>query len=148
LVWGYFLRGPNRIARARRMAALRLRPLRGPTLRWTLVAIPIVLLLSWSLGDIYTQIVPVPPETLNPLEPILRRPGGRLTITIFAVAIAPIIEEFFFRGVIQRDLERRHGTIRGILGAGALFALVHLLPWIFPLHFFLGVTFGFAVWAA
>src|SRR5690606_24219680 len=57
------------------------------------------------------------------------------------------VEEFVFRGLIQRHLERRHGAAAGILGGAALFALVHLLPWVFPLHFFLGAAFGFAVWA-
>ncbi|MEX2570134.1 MAG: CPBP family intramembrane glutamic endopeptidase [Gemmatimonadota bacterium] len=146
-LWGYLLRPRAGSSPARRWATLRLRPLRGDALRWTLLAVPVLLLLSWTLGDVYTRLVAVPPESLNPFEPIMRSPLGRLTLSIFAIAVAPVIEEFLFRGLIQRELERRRGITRGIAIAAALFAMVHLLPWVFPLHFFLGVAFGFAVYA-
>src|SRR5690606_8405476 len=126
---------------------LRLRPLHGAALTWTLVAIPVLLVLSWALGDVYTRLVPVPPESLNPFEALLSESDGRLLITVFAVGIAPIVEEFTFRGLVQRGHDRRYGAATGIILAAAMFALVLLLPWVFPLHFFLGAAFGFAVWA-
>lgn len=132
---------------ARRRATLRLRPLSGPVLRWTLIAVPTLLLLGWSLGDVYTRLVPVPPDSLDPFEPMMRTAGGRLTIAVFAIAVAPVIEEFVFRGLVQRTLERRFGAAAGIVTAAVLFALVHFLPWIFPLHFILGAAFGFVVYA-
>lgn len=131
----------------RRWSTLRLRPLAGEPLVWTLVAVPVFLALSWSLGDLYTRLIPVPEESLNPFDVILDTPNGRLAITVFAIAVAPIIEEFVFRGLIQRELERRFGPLLGISGAAALFALIHFLPWIFPLHFVLGLIFGFVVYA-
>jgi membrane protease YdiL (CAAX protease family) len=147
LLWGYLLRDGRRGDPARRWATLRLRPLSGSTLRWTAAAIPVLLVFAWALGDVYTRLIPVPPESLNPFEEILATPAGRMAVAIFAVAVAPIVEEFLFRGLIQRHMERRYGVIVGIGGASALFALVHVLPWVYPLHFFLGVSFGFAVWA-
>lgn len=147
LLWGYLLRPAPGSSPRRRWATLRLRPLRGPALGWSLFAVPVVLLLSWALGDVYSRFVAVPPESLNPFEPIMRTPMGRLSICVFAIAVAPIVEEFFFRGLIQRQMERRRGVAAGILIAAAIFAAVHLLPWVFPLHFFLGVAFGFAVYA-
>jgi membrane protease YdiL (CAAX protease family) len=146
-LWGYVLRAPPGTDPARRWATLRLRPLNPETRRWTVIAVPVLLVLSWSLGDAYTRVIPVPAEDLNPFADMLGTPGGRLTIAVFAIAVAPILEEFIFRGLIQRHLERRYGATRGILAAAGLFALVHLLPWIFPLHFFLGIAFGFTVWA-
>lgn len=140
------LKGPEDVRAARRLQALRLRPLRGEVLRWTLVAVPVMLVLSWSVGELYISLVPVPPETFNPFGPLVRDPWGRLAITVLAVVAAPVAEEFFFRGVIQHPLEQRWGAAAGILGAAALFALVHLLPWIFPLHFFLGTVFGWVVY--
>jgi len=145
LLKGYLLRGGP--GEARRRAALRLRPLRAEPLRWTLLAIPVLLLLSWSLGDVYTRLVPVPTETLNPFESIMRTATGRLTIAVFAIGVAPVVEEFVFRGFVQRELERRHGPALGITLAAVLFAVVHFLPWVFPLHFVLGFAFGFAVYA-
>lgn len=163
LLYGYVLRPGRSESTRRRWAALRLRPLRGETLRWALATIPVVLFLSWSVNDLYTRIVPVPPTSLNPFAEMLATPGGRLMITLFAVGIAPVMEEFFFRGLIQYRLEQRYtkrftarygaqtgeraGTMAGIAGGAALFAAVHLLPWIFPVHFFLGMVFGFTVWA-
>jgi membrane protease YdiL (CAAX protease family) len=147
LLWGYLLRPSRGESRLRRWATLRLRPLTGAHLHWSLAAVPVVLLLSWALGDVYTRVVPVPAESLNPFEDLLSTPAGRLMISVFAIGVAPVVEEFIFRGLIQRELERRHGAAVGIAGGAALFALVHLLPWIFPLHFFLGAAFGFVVWA-
>lgn len=147
LLWGFLLQPLGRESGPHRWATLRLRPLDGPALRWTLIAIPVLLLVGWSLGDVYTRLVPVPPASLDPFAPVMRTTGGRLTIAVFAIGVAPVVEEFVFRGLVQRVLERRLGTTAGIAGAAALFALVHFLPWIFPLHFVLGVAFGFAVYA-
>ncbi|CAN5666690.1 hypothetical protein BH23GEM3_BH23GEM3_23740 [soil metagenome] len=138
--------GPEDMRPARRLQALRLRPLRGEVLRWTLVALPVMLVLSWSVGELYVSLVPVPAETFNPFGPLIGDPWGQLAITVLAVVAAPVAEEFFFRGVIQHPLEQRWGAAAGILGAAALFALVHLLPWVFPLHFFLGAVFGWVVY--
>lgn len=147
LLWGFILRPWRSEPRARRWATLRLRPLTGPALRWTLIAIPTLILLGWSLGDVYTRLVPVPPESLDPFAPLMRTAGGRLTIAVFAIGIAPLVEEFVFRGLVQRPLERRLGVASGIVCASALFAFVHFLPWVFPLHFLLGAAFGFVVYA-
>jgi membrane protease YdiL (CAAX protease family) len=147
LLWVYLLRPGTGETRPQRWALLRLRPLRGEALLWTLVAVPVLLVFSWALGDVYTRLVPVPVESLNPFEPILRTPSGRFAIAVFAVAVAPMIEEFIFRGMIQRKLERRFGSVPGVLGGAALFAAVHMLPWVFPLHFVLGIAFGVAVYA-
>lgn len=130
-----------------RWALLRLRPLTGGSLRWTLLAVPVLLVLSWSLGEVYVRLVPVPPESFDPFGDLMRTVDGRLAVTILAVGIAPILEEFFFRGFIQRALERRLGAAAGITLAAAIFGAVHVLPWVFPLHFFLGLVFGYAVYA-
>jgi len=128
-----------------RAAELRLVPLRGSTLKWTLIAAPVLLLFSWSFGEVYIRLVPVPPDALDPYSQIFVNPRGRLMLAVLAVGLAPLLEELFFRGLIQRSLERKWGIAGGILGASALFALVHFMPWIFPLHFLLGAAFGFAV---
>jgi membrane protease YdiL (CAAX protease family) len=141
-VEGYLLRGPRP---SRRRALLRLRPLPAATVRWVAVAVPVVLLTAWTLEQVWTQLVPVPPESFDPFESLTRTPLQRLAIMVLAVALAPVLEEFFFRGLIQRTLERRVGPHAGIAVAAALFAGLHFLPWVFPLHFFLGVTFGYAV---
>lgn len=145
---GYVLRAGAEGAVARRWATLRIRPLREGTLRWTLVGVPVLLTFSWSLQQVYLRLVPVPPESFNPFDTMTASPLGRLTLAVMAVGVAPVLEELVFRGLIQRSLERRWGAVGGIAGAAALFAAMHVLPWIFPLHFFLGLAFGFAVYAS
>lgn len=144
LLQGYLLGGPRP---RRRWALLRLRPLARSTVPWTVTAVPVLLLATWALGEVYTRLVPVPPEVLDPFAGMTDTPLGRLSLAVLAVGIAPVLEEFFFRGLIQRTLERRWGAAAGVGGAAALFAVVHFLPWVLPLHLFLGLAFGFAVYA-
>jgi membrane protease YdiL (CAAX protease family) len=69
---------------------------------------------------------------------------------VFAVAIAPLLEEFLFRGVLQRTLERRWRDWRAIVVATFVFALVHWHPGFMPalpLYLFLGLAFGYAAYA-
>ena len=99
---------------SKRLMLLRLRPLRGEVLKWTLLAVPVLLVLSWAVGEVYVRLVPVPPENFDPFGTLLDTASGRLSLIILAVGIAPVLEEFFFRGFIQRLLERRFGTSLGI----------------------------------
>jgi membrane protease YdiL (CAAX protease family) len=133
---------------AEREAALRLRPLRGAVLTWTLAAAPVMLLLSWTLGDLYVSLVPVPERVLNPFGALALDPLRWLVLAVVAIASAPLVEEMFFRGLIQHPMEERLGAGGGIAAAALLFALVHVdtLPWVIPLHFFLGAVFGWAVY--
>jgi membrane protease YdiL (CAAX protease family) len=57
---------------------------------------------------------------------------------VMAVAIAPFAEEFLFRGLLYRALDREWGGVRAVAGAAAFFAVYHpLLAW--PPVFALGV---------
>jgi membrane protease YdiL (CAAX protease family) len=134
-------------APVRWLALLRLRPL-GPARVWVLAAVPVFLAVSWNGAQVYTSVVPVPPETMNPFADLMRTPIGHLSVIVLAVMLAPIVEELVFRGAVQGALERRLGAVWGIGIASLLFALVHLLPWVLPLHLLLGIAFGAAVWAA
>lgn len=146
-LWGYLLRPPRGTTPHEHRATLRLRPLGAEGRKAVLLSAPVLLVLSWAAGDVYMRLVRVPPESLDPFGPILGTLEGRLVISVFAIGVAPIIEEFVFRGLIQRAAERAYGPAAGIAIAAFLFAAIHLLPWVLPLHFFLGVIFGFAVYA-
>jgi membrane protease YdiL (CAAX protease family) len=143
IVRGYLLGGEGG---ARRRGLIRPRPLSRDALRWTLLAIPVLLLASWSLGEVWIRLVPVPPSSFDPFEAFTRTVTGKISIAVIAVALAPVLEESFFRGLIQRTIEREYGPAPAIVTAAAIFAAAHLLPWIFPLHFFLGAAFGYAVY--
>jgi membrane protease YdiL (CAAX protease family) len=126
---------------------LRLRGLAPAQLGWTIAAAPVMLIFSWSLGELYVILVPVPPRILDPFDALVFDPARWLVIAVLAIAFAPAIEELFFRGAIQHALERRLGAGGAIAGAALLFAMVHVdtLPWVIPLHFVLGAVFGWAV---
>jgi membrane protease YdiL (CAAX protease family) len=143
LLWGYLLRGDDPDDHA---DLLRLRPLEGDRLRWTLAAVPIFLVFNWALGEVYVRLVPVPPENFDPFARMMADPAGRLAITVLAVAVAPILEELVFRGVIQGSIERRRGVAAGLIVTAVLFAVIHFRPWVLPLHVFLGLSFGWVVY--
>ena len=56
---------------------------------------------------------------------------GGLPVTVLSIVahgfVAPIFEEFVFRGLIQTPLTKRYGTYMGILGAAMLFSLKHIV---------------------
>lgn len=146
VLWRYLLR-TGQPGEAKRQEMLRLRPLRQPVLGWTVAAVPVFLVLAWSLSTVYFGLVPVPPEVLAPFEALTGTPLGRLSVALLAVGVAPVLEEFFFRGLIQQPLEARWGAAPAIGFSASLFAVIHLLPWVLPLHLFLGLVFGWAVYA-
>src|SRR5262249_20364260 len=68
----------------------------------------------------------------------------RIMIIVFAVAIAPIVEEFFFRFFIYGVLKRYVGVFLGVILSALLFAAAHAhFPSFVPL-FVLGSCFAIA----
>lgn len=57
-----------------------------------------------------------------------RSPIGVIALTIVVVAIAPVVEELFYRGVWLRAAERRWGTVAGIVVSATVFGVMHLQP--------------------
>ena len=65
-------------------------------------------------------------------------------IAAFAVVVAPVFEEFFFRGFAYPTLKQRWGTWRGLLVVSALFTVIHFhVPSMGPL-FTLAIGLGLA----
>lgn len=53
---------------------------------------------------------------------------GYAVVVVLAVVVAPLVEELFFRGLLQPVLIDRYGVERGLVGQAALFGLVHISP--------------------
>lgn len=68
--------------------------------------------------------------------------SSRIWIFVLIALLAPIAEEVLFRGMIF-PLLRPWGSGAAILGSAAIFTVVHLIPIIFPLLFFVGIILGF-----
>jgi uncharacterized protein len=80
-------------------------------------------LLTYLLQTISGQQVEAPEQVGEHLPAI----GTAITI-VYAIVIAPVGEELFFRGVLFRSLRDRHGFWVGAMGSAVGFALIHYIP--------------------
>ena len=66
----------------------------------------------------------------NAQQAATQYPGLRVAYVIMAVGFAPFAEEYLFRGLLYRTLDRDWGGWRAVLGAAAFFTVYHpLLAW-------------------
>ncbi len=66
-----------------------------------------------------------------------------VTMLILIVGIgAPIVEEIFYRGLLQRSLQRRFGVWPGILGSALLFGVSHFQLLQLPALVLFGIVLG------
>ncbi|MGV8082284.1 MAG: lysostaphin resistance A-like protein [Coriobacteriia bacterium] len=76
--------------------------------------------------------------------------GGTAGVVLSAalvVVVAPLAEEFAFRGVALGALGERWGMWPAILGSAALYAFSHLNAWMFLPTVALGVALGWLTWS-
>jgi uncharacterized protein len=67
-------------------------------------------------------------------------------LVVLVVIMAPLAEEFFYRGLVLRAIEKRYGEWPAILGSGALFGLSHFTaPLSIPGLVLFGIVLGFLV---
>lgn len=72
---------------------------------------------------------------------------GNLAATLLTVSVlAPLLEEFFCRGLILRGLAAERGPRAAILWSSFIFAVIHLNPWQAVPAFLLGLFFGWVYW--
>jgi membrane protease YdiL (CAAX protease family) len=86
----------------------------------TLLAVTVVLVLSLSGAGVEPRsqkAVNLLAFSKNPLDP--------WTIAVYAVLVAPWVEECVFRGLLQPAVRRRFGAQAGVWGTGLLFAGLH-----------------------
>jgi membrane protease YdiL (CAAX protease family) len=64
-------------------------------------------------------------------EHLAKIPGLRISYAVMAVVFAPFAEEYLFRGLLYRALDREWGGWRAVLGSAAFFAIYHQpLSWL------------------
>lgn len=74
-----------------------------------------------------SQLIPPAPEVHNTDFRMMSTPGMfRTFYTVAAVALAPPVEEFLFRGVLFSGLSRSWGRLTGGVLTTVLFVLIHL----------------------
>ena len=78
-------------------------------------------------------------------DPLLFFPGGAASVAVLVavvVLIAPFAEEVAFRGVLLPALGARWGSVAAVVGSSALFALIHLSPYLFIPILVASLVFG------
>ncbi|MCL7452493.1 MAG: CPBP family intramembrane metalloprotease [Anaerolineae bacterium] len=75
--------------------------------------------------------------------PILSELSAPWLFAIGAVAVAPLVEELFFRGFVFAGLRGRYGWRTAALISAGLFAVVHLQPTAILPIFVLGLIFAY-----
>ncbi|MDW3216464.1 MAG: type II CAAX endopeptidase family protein [Ilumatobacteraceae bacterium] len=77
-------------------------------------------------------------------QDLANRAGGWLTVLLVLVVVvgAPLIEEFMYRGLLQRSVSAAVGTGIGLVSTSAWFALVHFSPVEYPGLLVAGLAFG------
>jgi membrane protease YdiL (CAAX protease family) len=71
------------------------------------------------------------PQLRAASEHLSAHPAERLWMAVMAVGLAPLAEEYLFRGMLFRALDREWGGARAILGSACFFAIYHPpLAWV------------------
>jgi membrane protease YdiL (CAAX protease family) len=83
--------------------------------------------ITLSLLTVVLSVVLRTPDIETPFEKILSDPLSRVTIAIFGVLCAPLIEELLFRGLLQPRLVATFGVLPGILITSSFFGALHLV---------------------
>ncbi|MBV1893212.1 MAG: CPBP family intramembrane metalloprotease [Ilumatobacteraceae bacterium] len=71
--------------------------------------------------------------------------GGASIVLLFAIVVlgAPIVEELFYRGLLQRSLAARFNDGLVVVGVALVFAFIHFRPIEYPGLFAFGLVLGF-----
>ena len=89
-----------------------------------LIVAGVILIVAASI--VLNPIIYAMPE--SGLETLTDYMQGGLWPMLTSVVAAPVLEEFLFRGIIQRNLMRILGRTAGIIAGAAIFGLIHFIP--------------------
>lgn len=122
-------------------------------LRYYLMAIPGIALAAIAYFQLLESVgVPRVQQPIIEMFSGLESPIWILAMAVFAVALAPIVEELIFRGILLPLLIGRIGLVAGLVVSSLLFAFLHgHVQTMFPLvvvavFFSFGYIFGQSIW--
>lgn len=113
----------------------------GPVMLMFLVVLPMMILsgIAVQLSRIAFGEVPSTQEQVLGGEVSLTA-SDYLLLLLVGVLVAPIVEEFVFRGLIYRYLRGKKSIIYAVLVSAAIFAVAHFIPTLIPALFVLGIA--------
>ncbi|MBX6365132.1 MAG: CPBP family intramembrane metalloprotease [Gemmatimonadetes bacterium] len=114
---------PGRPRRLRRLARFRLHPVRGAG--WWLGWAAAATFLSAVLLGVAAALTLPRTGSRSVVAEQLARPGGVVLMALRAGLVGPFVEEAFFRGYIQRRLERAIGAPAAVAITALVFAAAH-----------------------
>ena len=88
----------------------------------------------------------IPPDKTTFLDAYLDQPLGPAAVFVMVAVIAPLLEEFLFRGWMQRSLERRTSAWTAIAVTAVTFGVVHGDVFGLPLRIAFGLASGYLAW--
>jgi membrane protease YdiL (CAAX protease family) len=144
-VW-WFVRRPAARGELRRLATFRIRPVPPQVARWVPLASAAMVGIVLSALVLLPRVMQVPKSDADFLEAYLRKPLAPVALLLMVALVAPLLEEFLFRGWIQRSLERRMPHWRAILITAVLFGVAHGDAFGLPLRVVFGVASGYAAY--
>jgi membrane protease YdiL (CAAX protease family) len=65
-----------------------------------------------------------------------------IAMALLAVVGAPVVEELFYRGLLQHSLEARYNKVAVLVGVALIFAVIHFRPVEYPGLFAFGLVLG------
>ena len=103
------------------------RPAFLQAIHWNWPANPSVYVL-WGMGlsvglQLLGRFLPIPKNL--PIDNLFRTPLDAWVLTIFGIAVAPLMEELLFRGFLYPVLQRGFGMGAAVVLTAGAFALVH-----------------------
>lgn len=78
-----------------------------------------------ALYMLIAQVFPSVQEQMSQMRDQLHTEGNWWWMFLMAVGFAPVAEEFFFRGLLFRALDREWGGRAALIGSAAFFAMYH-----------------------
>jgi membrane protease YdiL (CAAX protease family) len=98
----------------------------------------------YYISSLLMQLLDIPEVIQNMgLELFTANSGSEFVFMVFAIAVTPAVcEEIFFRGYVQRTLERTTGA-KSFIWVGIIFGLFHLQPLSLITLSILGILFSF-----
>jgi len=104
----------------------------------TITILGMMIILS-EIDNLTNMLMPAPQSFTNFFERLFENPWRAL---LAAIIIAPITEEFLFRGLILKGFVKLYSFKKAIIVSAILFGAMHLNPWQFAGAFFLGLLFA------
>lgn len=113
----------------------------GPFLLMFLVVVPMMIVsgIAVQLSRVLFGDVPSTQEQVLGGEASLSS-ADYLLLLVIGVVIAPIVEEFLFRGLLYRYLRRRKSVAYAVVLSAVIFAAAHFIPTLIPALFVLGIV--------